>query len=115
MIDEPTANWIRANVDSNVLRVRRVLKVLPYGMQTPLVVSELLAPEGPSSILKDEHIIAYESALEHFMAGEWAESFRWLHQVPAEDRVKDYLFAYIAQHRRTPPANWHGIIELPSK
>ncbi len=115
LIDEPTAQWIRNHVSSDVLRVRQVLKVLPYGMQTPLVVSELLGPEGPSNILKDEHIIAYESALGHFIAGEWAESFRWLHQVPAEDRVKDYLLAYIAQHRRTPPPNWRGVIELPSK
>ncbi len=115
LMDEPTADWIRANVASSILRVRRVAKVLPYGMQTPLVVSELLPPAGPASILSDEHIYAYETALEHFQAGQWPEAFRLLHQVPAEDRVKDFLTVYIAQHRRTAPPDWHGVIELPSK
>ncbi len=115
LMDEPTADWIRANVSRDILRVRRVAKVLPYGMQTPLVVSELLAPAGPASILTDEHILAYEQALEHFLVGQWTDAFRLLHQVPAEDRVKDFLTVYIAQHRRTAPPDWRGVIELPSK
>ena len=115
LMDEPTAEWIRENVSTEVLRVRRVAKVLPYGMQTPLVVSELLPPAGPASILSDEHIYAYEKALEHFQAGQWPEAFRLLHQVPAEDQVKDFLTVYIAQHRRTAPPDWRGVIELPSK
>lgn len=115
LMDETTANWIRANVSPEVLRVRRVAKVLPYGMQTPLIVSELLPPAGPSSILSDEHVYAYEKALEHFQEGQWPEAFRLLHQVPAEDQVKDFLTVYIAQHRRTAPIDWRGVIELPSK
>lgn len=115
LIDEPTAQWVRDNVSTNTLRVRRVAKVLPYGMQTPLVVSELLPPAGAGTILADEHIAAYEEALDHFLAGSWSDAFRLLHKVPAEDRVKDFLTVYIAQHRRTAPADWQGVIELPSK
>ncbi len=115
LMDEPTAEWIRKHVSRDTLRVRRVAKVLPYGMQTPLIVSELLPPAGPASILTDDHIAAYEQALEHFLLGQWTEAFRLLHQVPAEDRVKDFLTVYIAQHRRTAPPDWRGIIELPSK
>ncbi len=65
--------------------------------------------------MTDDHIAAYEQALEHFLLGQWTEAFRLLHQVPAEDRVKDFLTVYIAQHRRTAPPDWRGIIELPSK
>ena len=115
LMDEATADWIRKNVSQDILRVRRVARVLPYGMQTPLVVSELLPPAGPASILTDEHVVAYEQALEHFLAGQWPEAFRLLHQVPAEDQVKDFLTVYIAQHRRTAPPDWRGVIELPSK
>lgn len=115
LMDESTADWIRNNVSKEVLRVRRVAKVLPYGMQTPLIVSELLPPAGPASILTDEHVDAYEQALEQFLAGQWTDAFRLLHQVPAEDRVKDFLTVYIAQHRRTAPPDWRGVIELPSK
>ncbi len=115
LIDETTADWIRHNVPRNVLRVRRVARVRPYGMQTPLMVSELLPPVDVDNSLTDEHIEAYELALEHFQAGRWPEAFRFLHQVPAEDQVKDFLTVFIAQHRRTPPPDWAGIIELPAK
>ncbi len=115
LIDETTANWIQANVPNNVLRVRRVAKVRPYGMQTPLVVSELLPPYDETQILSDEHIAHYEEALDNFLEGKWHEAFRSLHYVPAEDQVKDFLTVFIAQHRRTPPPDWSGVIELPAK
>jgi hypothetical protein len=66
-------------------------------------------------LLSDEHIAAYEAALSHFQDGDWAEAFRLLHRVPAEDQVKDFLTVTIAQHRRVAPPDWSGVIELPSK
>ncbi|MCR9297015.1 MAG: adenylate/guanylate cyclase domain-containing protein, partial [bacterium] len=115
LIDEPTASWVRSHVAADVLRVRRVAKVLPYGMSTPLVVSELIPPESEHGLLRNEHLKAYEEALDRFLEGDWNEAFRLLHQVPAEDQVKDFLTVYIAQHRREPPPNWQGVIELPGK
>ena len=115
LIDEATANWVRNNVPRDRLRVRRVARVRPYGMQTPLMLSELLLPWELDGVLTDAHIEAYELALDQFLDGRWPDAFRLLHQVPAEDRVKDFLTVFIAQHRRTPPPDWAGIIELPIK
>jgi adenylate cyclase len=115
LIDETTAMWIRENRERTSLRVRRIARVLPYGMKTPLTVSELLPPEGPDCVLSDAHLKYYEQALDHFIAGEWNDAFRLLHLVPAEDQVKDFLTFIIAQNRRVAPANWNGIIELPNK
>lgn len=115
LVDEPTAEWVRAHVSPEVLRIRRVAKVIPYGMQTPLMVSELLPPASQDSLLSDEHVQAYESAVDRFLEGDWHEAFRLLHQVPAEDQVKDFLTVYIAQHRRQAPPDWSGVIELPGK
>ncbi len=115
LVDEPTATWVREKVPTSILRIRRVAKVQPFGMNTPLVVSELLPPCGEDSFLTDAHIEAYENALEHFLEGRWPEAFRFLHQVPAEDRVKDFLTVFIAQHQRTPPSGWQGVIQLPGK
>ncbi len=84
-------------------------------MTSPLTVSELLPPEGPGSILTQEHIQAYETALESLQQGNWTDAFRMLHLVPAEDRVKDFLTVFIAQHGRTPPMDWKGFIRLPEK
>jgi adenylate cyclase len=115
LIDEATAAWIRKNSGETSLRVRRIARVLPYGMKTPLTVSELLPPQGPDCVLSDAHLQFYEQALDHFIAGEWNDAFRLLHLVPAEDQVKDFLTFIIAQNRRVAPPNWNGIIELPNK
>ncbi len=115
LVDETTAAWLRENANTDSLRVRRVARVLPYGMSTPLTVSELLPPEGPDCILSNDHLKFYEQALDHFIAGDWNSAFRLLHLVPAEDQVKDFLTFIIAQNRRVAPPNWTGVIELPSK
>jgi adenylate cyclase len=116
LIDEATAERIRQEVPRSVARVRRVARVLPAGMNKPLMVSELLPPETSSSnLLSDVHIIAYEKALDSFQVGNWNEAFRLLHQVPAEDRVKDFLTVFIAQHGRSAPPDWNGTIRLPDK
>jgi len=115
LIDEVTAERIRKEMPSSAARVRRVARVLPVGMRTPLMVSELLPPAGDKSVLTDAHIDAYEHALDALQTGKWSEAFNWLHQVPAEDRVKDFLTVFIAQHGRMPPSDWQGFIRLLEK
>jgi adenylate cyclase len=114
LIDETTAKML-ASCCPDSFRIRKVARVIPYGVTTPLTVSELLPPEGEGVLLSNEHIRAYEQALECLQAGDWDAAFRLLHHVPAEDRVKDFLTVFIAQHGRTPPADWQGIIPLPNK
>ncbi len=115
LIDEVTADRIRKEIPSSDARVRRVARILPFGMRTPLMVSELLPPEGDRSVLTNAHIEAYEHALEALHIGKWSEAFNWLHRVPAEDRVKDFLTVFIAQHGRMPPSDWQGFIRLLEK
>lgn len=115
LMDEATANRVRTEVSPAIARTRRVARVLPVGMTTPLMVSELLPPEGPDVLLTDAHILAYEKALDGLQDGNWGEAFRILHQVPAEDRVKDFLTVFIAQHGRSAPPDWQGFIRLPEK
>lgn len=111
LLDEPTAQVARAKLVPAEARVRRVAKVRPLGMQAPMEVSELL----PTDALSDTHIATYELALNSLIAGDWKKAFHALHQVPAEDEVKDFLTVFIAQHGRTPPANWDGVISLREK
>ncbi len=115
LIDEATANRVLKEVAPSIARTRRVARVLPLGIANPLTVSELLPPAGPDELLSDVHLQAYEKALDSLQDGNWSEAFRLLHQVPAEDRVKDFLTVFIAQHGRTPPADWQGFIRLPEK
>jgi adenylate cyclase len=114
LIDPPTAAVMRACVPASVARVRRLAKVRPVGLAAPLEVSELLAPAALSQ-LSDEHVAAYEAALEAFQARDWPEALRLLHQVPPDDQAKDFLTVFIAQHNRTPPLDWDGSIPLDAK
>jgi adenylate cyclase len=60
-------------------RCRRLARVRPYGLATPLIVSELLPP-ADESLLGDEHLVAYERALDAFLAGEREAAYESLHR-----------------------------------
>jgi adenylate cyclase len=113
VVDEPTANYIRQTLSPKVARVRRLLRVRPAGFQNPVNVSQLLPPEGPLSALRDADLAQYEAALDALIAGQWDAAFAKLHDVPAEDRAKDFLTGTIAQHGRIAPDDWDGVIDLP--
>jgi adenylate cyclase len=115
LLDEATAKVVRKLVPHEVARVRRLAIVRPYGLNTPLEVSELLPPESQYPELTDEHLAYYEAALDAFLARNWSKAFELLHRIPAEDQVKDFLVVYIAQHNRKPPVDWDGVIQLASK
>ncbi|MFT7642410.1 MAG: adenylate cyclase, partial [Pirellulaceae bacterium] len=115
LLDETTANIVRNRVPKSIARTRRVANVKPYGMQTALEVCELLPSEEDYPAMTDEHIKAYEEAVDSLKVGDWDRAFQLLHQVPAEDRVKDFLTVLIAQHNREAPDGWDGVISLDSK
>jgi adenylate cyclase len=115
LLDEPTAEAVRAHTPPDVARVRRLARVKPSGLSTPLTVAELVPPAGPGEVLTNEHVAAYEQGLEAFHAGEWDDALRLLRQLPAEDRGTDLLTQFILTNNRTPPTNWPGVIPLGSK
>jgi adenylate cyclase len=115
LMDEATAQLAREQVPPAVARLRRVACVRPYGLDRPLMVTELLPPVADYPALRDEHIAAYERALSEFQAGRWPEAYELLHKVPPEDRVKDFLTIYIAQRNRVAPPDWNGVIVLSEK
>jgi adenylate cyclase len=115
LLDEETARIVRETVPRDVARVRRVARVRPFGMDAAVEISELLPPAVQLPRFADTAIDDYERALDAFLAGRWSKAFELLHAVPATDRVKDFLTVYIAQHNRTPPRDWDGVIALASK
>lgn len=115
LIDDPTARLVRGSLGRDEARVRRVAVVRPVGLSTPVQVNELLPPETRFSLLTDAHLATYEQALDKLLAKDWEQAFQLLHKVPAEDRVKDFLTVFIAQHGRLPPEGWDGAINLGAK
>jgi len=115
LLDEATARAVRHKVPRGVARVRRLAVVRPYGLDTPLEISELLPPASEYPLLTDEHLSHYEAALDAFLTGRWPEAFKLLHNIPPDDHVTDFLTATIAQHHRAAPADWDGVIALEAK
>jgi adenylate cyclase len=115
LVDAATAARIRERLPSEVARCRRLAVVRPVGFDAPVEVSELWPPGAEDPRLADTHLADYEAALDAFQAGDWQKAFELLHRVPAEDQAKDFLTVFIAQHDRTPPDAWDGVIPLTSK
>lgn len=115
LLDEVVAEMSRQRLSHQEGRVRRLARVLPFGMETPLLVSELVPPVHTTPDLTDEHLAIYETAVEHFIAGRWEAAYEALHKLPASDKAQDFLAVLIAQHNRQPPPDWDGIVRLPSK
>jgi adenylate cyclase len=112
LMDAATADVVRASVAKDVARVRRLAKIKPTGMETPVEVSELLPPAAEYPQLSDEHLSAFESAVAALDARDWERALQLLHRVPPDDLAKDFLTVFIARHNRTPPADWDGVVEL---
>ena len=112
LLDEPTAATLRERLSPTEGRLRRLGRVLPYGMETPLLVSELLPNAEEFPDLTDEHLKVYEEGVEHFIAGRWEAAYRCLHSIPSSDRAQDFLALRIAQNQRIPPPGWNGVIEM---
>ena len=115
LLDEATATLVRTRMSRDEGRTRRLGIVQPYGMETSLQVSELLPPLSEFPELTDDHIARYEQGVDAFTAGRWAEAYRCLHEMPPSDQAQDFLTLRIAQHNRTPPSGWNGVIQLPNK
>lgn len=115
VLDEATACIVRTRLPASEGRVRKLARLLPYGMETPVVVSELLPSAEDEPELTDELVAEYEQGVDHFIAGQWDLAYRCLHGMPASDRAQDFLMHQIVLHNRTAPPNWNGTIHLPSK
>ncbi|TWU14823.1 Adenylate cyclase 1 [Symmachiella macrocystis] len=115
LLDEALVDRIQDELTPEEGRIRKLARVLPYGMQTPVTVSELLPPEAAFPELTAAHLASYEHAVTNFLAGDWEQSYRALHDIPPSDRAQDFLNVLIAQHNRQAPGDWDGIVKLPSK
>jgi adenylate cyclase len=115
LLDEATAEIVRQKLCPADGRIRKLGRVQPFGLETPLLVSELLPPAGELPELTDEHLQQYEAGVEAFIAGDWESAYAHLHAMPPSDRAQDFLTLRIAEHNRVAPAGWDGVVKLPGK
>lgn len=114
-IDETTAEFVRRLMPAEEGRVRRLARVRPKGMDTPLLIHELLPAEIEGDKVSETVRLNYEAALEAVIAGRWGEGLERLNAVPDDDGPKQFLIAHMAKHNNTPPAEWDGAFSLDAK
>jgi adenylate cyclase len=115
VIDENLLQIVRAGLSAEEGRTRLLGKVLPYGTETPVTVAELLPGERELPELTAANLADYDAAVSDFIAGRWDEAHAALRTLPAGDRAQDFLAGQIVAHNRQPPADWNGVVKLPSK
>jgi len=114
-IDEATANFVRRLMPLEEGRCRRLARVRPKGMETQILVHELLPPESDKSKVSTMAILNYEAALDAVIAGRWTEAVERLDAVPDDDGPKKFLLTQMKKLNNTPPDDWDGAFKLDSK
>jgi outer membrane protein assembly factor BamD (BamD/ComL family) len=84
-------------------------------MSHEITISQLLLPSSHEDNLSDADIVLYEQAWDSFAAGRWSKAFQQLEEIPATDRVREYLRIYITANNGEPPPNWNGTISMQLK
>lgn len=115
LLDEPTGNYVRANMPEDLGRCRRLGRVRPYGLDTPTTVHQLLPPLADCPEILDEHIVTSETAVDAYTGGDWSSAFDMLGGLPVVDRAKEFIMDTIALHDQSPPPDWDGIHEMSHK
>ena len=97
-------------------RVRRVAKVLPKGIMTPVMIAELLPPEldraGPN--MTESNRLLFEAALTKFLNGDWTGFRSMVRNLPADGPV-NFITRYIDRPDHPngrPPDDWSGGIPV---
>jgi adenylate cyclase len=97
-------------ISNEIAAVRRIGKFQPAGMNIALDLFEIhsLPEDGEKAKL-------FAKGLEEFEKGQWEESYEILDHLPPSDRPGRYIKTLAEMHRRRPPKDWNGVIELAEK
>lgn len=114
-IDEQTAKFVRRLMPPSEGRCRRLARLRPKGMDTTLLIHELLPPEVEGCLITETALLNYEASLELVIGGRWSEAIERLNAVPDEDGAKQFLLKHMAKFNNAPPDRWDGAFSLDSK
>ena len=115
LMDEPTAIAIQSALSHESCRVRRLARVRPLGLSTPLDVFELLPSIAECPDISDKGLRQYESSLAAFEVGDWKQAVKLLSEIPKADAAGQFLLDFMRNHNAIPPSNWDGAIHFTAK
>lgn len=114
-IDETTAEYVRRFMPPTEARSRRLARLRPAGMETPLTVYQLLPPEDRDSTVSSQLLRDYDDALEAIIDGTWNDAMELLIDYRDSDGPTRFLFDQMEKHGYQPPTDWDGAFRLTNK
>lgn len=114
-MDDTTAQFVKRYLPTSEARTRRLARVRPAGMDTPITVHQLLFPNEDESSVSDRLLKAYEDAFDAAVDGAWAEAQCVLELFRGTDGPTDFLLNQMEALGNRPPANWDGAFTLSKK
>lgn len=114
-VDEATARCLQASRDELPVRIRRLARVIPKGMQTAETVYGLVPSLAERPQLTDALIDAHGHAVQAVIDGRWTDAMELLKQFPPDDLPARFLRRFLEDGRRTCPPDWTGAIPLRRK
>jgi len=115
LVDQATAELVKKSPEGlGQARCRLLGLVLPYGMNTPVELSQLMPAAGDEDVLSDEQVDIFETAVGLFTQGDWRRARKLVEQMPEWDGGRKFLLKYMGA-QVDPPSDWNGVISLTSK
>jgi adenylate cyclase len=114
-LDEATAQYIRTSLPPDAGRLRRLAKVRPKGMETPLTVYALLPPATQHVAWTTGLLDQHEEAVDALLAGQWDRAREIWRRFPTTDGPAQRLLAWMTDLGDRPPDDWDGAFTLASK
>jgi adenylate cyclase len=114
-IDETTAEYVNSFMPKDEARCRRMARVRPAGMETPLTVYQLLPPAREEGTISDEMISKYEAGINAVLDGNWSEAVELLSEFRETDGPTSFVMDQMEQTSFEAPADWDGAFKLTKK
>lgn len=112
LVDGPTAAAISKGSSDGALPCRRVARLRPRGIRTPVDAFALVPKFSGEEPLTEEQREAYDRAVEAVIAGDWSAARQLLQQLPPQDGPANFLRGQICSSNATPPECWDGALDL---
>lgn len=114
IMDDVTAMGLVEHQDELEFRVRRLAKVRPAGIESPLMIYELVSNDTLlGAHITSEQFDLYEVGLDAFLAGDWKLASDSLSSLNELDQPSQMLSAYMQRYGMKPPTMWDGVMDLP--
>lgn len=114
-IDETTAEYVNTFMPKDEARVRRMARIRPAGMDTPLTVYELIAPAQNEDAISDELIGKYEEGVNAVLDGKWDDAVELLTPLRETDGPARFVMEQMERTDFKVPADWDGAFTLTKK